>query len=204
MDCQREGACVVLLAVLAMGFAACGADSPSSPVDPPMPDPRCEGFYGDPNASTGVGSDTCFAKIEGDVTWTPRAWDANALEELRSRDLENPPAIPTEDPYLTPLELLPPPHGVCAVLSTGARTYRLETFDDTVEAELAGGIVTRGYACGYCSSLHDLAAYAETPDQTGPVRQCTIDNLGGTVEELAGCIEQAVGFTAPCVRRCRL
>jgi len=153
-----------------------------------------------PNASTGLDADACFAAIEGTTTWTPRLWDVASLADLRSWVLDNPPSIPTEDPYLAPPELLPEPLGVCAVIPIGKRTYRLETFEDAIAVERAGGIVTHGYACGRCSSLPDLAAYAEAPDQTGPVRQCALETLGGTVEELASCIEDRVGFTPPCAR----
>jgi hypothetical protein len=185
--------------VFAAILASCGSDSPGTPL-PPLPDPSCEGWFGDPNMNTGLNTEVCFARIEGDETWTPRAWDAAAIAALRSWTLENPPAVATEDPYQGAPGLPPEPDVVCAVMATGARTYRLETFESVVAAEDAGGNVTHGGPCGACSSLDDLAAYAETPDQTDPVRRCTIENLGGTVEELDSCIQAAVGFTLPCSR----
>jgi hypothetical protein len=54
--------------------------------------------------------------------------------------------------------------------------------------------------CGACSSLEDLAAYAEIPDQTDPVRQCAVAHTAGSVEELETCIRDAVGFSPPCAR----
>ena len=54
--------------------------------------------------------------------------------------------------------------------------------------------------CGTCSSLEDLAAYTESPDQTGPARQCAFENLDGTVEDIAACMQDALGFTPPCAQ----
>lgn len=181
-------------------MTSCGDDSPVGPPVPPLPDPTCNGLYGAPNENTGLSTDVCFARIEGDETWEPRVWDAAALAELRSWTPENPPPVLEEDPYLATPDLQPDEEAACAVMVTGEQAYRLETFESVSAAERAGGIVTHGIGCGSCSSLEDLAAYAETPDQTGPVRQCTIDNFGGTVEELDACIQDAVGFTPACAR----
>lgn len=189
---------VIFVATLVV--ASCGDDSPPEAPAPPLPDTSCTGWYGAPNENTGLSSDVCFARIEGDETWLPRIWNAASLAELRSWNLENPPPVLMEDPYLTTPDLQPDQEAVCAVMVTGEKVYRLEEFASASAAELAGEIVTHGVGCGSCSSLADLAAYAETPDQTEPVRQCAIDNLGGTVEELDACIQDAVGFTPPCAR----
>lgn len=186
--------------VAALVLAACSDAPDATGPEPPLPDPTCEGFYGAPNESTGLSGDVCFPRIEGEETWEPRAWDEASLAELRSWVLENPPGILTEDPYLATPGLRPDESAACAVIVTGERTYRLETFPSAGAAERAGGIVTHGIGCGACSALTDLAAYVETPDQTAPVRQCTIDNLGRTVEDLAACIRAAVGFSPPCAR----
>lgn len=193
----KQGALIFMFAAI---LAACGADSPGSLITPPLRDPSCVGLYGAPNMNTGLSTEVCLARIEGDATWTPRVWETAAIAELRSWTLENPPTIPTEDPYQTTPDLRPQEDAVCAVMITDERRHRLETFESAIAAELAGGIVTHGHACGRCSSLDDLAAYAEKPDQTGPVRQCTMENLGGTVEELDACIQSTVGFTPPCAR----
>lgn len=189
---------VVIVAALVL--QACGNDSSAELVAAPLPDPSCEGLYGAPNENTGLSDEQCAAQIENGDTWLPRLWDEAALSALREWTLENPPEVLTEDPYLTMPELEPDLEAVCALMMTGMRTYRLQTFGSANEAEMAGGIVTHGMACGSCSSLEDLAAYAETPDQTDPVRECTILNLGGSVEELDACIQEAVGFTPPCAR----
>ena len=190
----------LVIVVAALIVASCGDDSPAATPAPPLPNPSCEGLYGAPNENTGLSSDDCFARIEGNETWAPRVWDAAALAELRSWTLENPPVVLMEDPYLTTPDLQPDEEAVCAVMVTGEQAYRLQTFASSSAAELAGGIITHGVGCGSCSSLGDLAAYAETPDQAGPVRQCALENLQGTVEELDACIQDAVGFSPPCAR----
>lgn len=188
----------LVVVVAALTVSSCG-DASRAATALPLPDPSCEGRYGAPNENTGLSLDDCFARIEGNETWGPRVWDAAALADLRSWTLENPPVVLMEDPYLTTPDLQPDEEAVCAVMVTGLKEYRLKTFTSSSEAELAGGVVTHGFACGLCSSLEDLAAYAETTDQTGPVRQCALENQG-RVEELDACIQDAVGFTPPCAR----
>jgi hypothetical protein len=189
--------------LLSLAWTACD-DSP--PVDPPAPDPSCRGLYGSPNVNTGLDTDVCFPRIDGKETWTPRAWDASALAELLGWTLENPPPVLGENPYETTPDLQPDANAVCAVLVTGARTYRLQTFAaGAVEASIeaartAGGIITHGGRCGACSALADLEVYARVPDQTEPVRGCAASNLGGPVEDVDACIQQEVGFTPPCAR----
>lgn len=185
--------------VAAATLSTCSSED-SRAVQPPLPDPTCVGFYGNPNENTGLDTDQCFARIEGDELWTPRTWSADDIAALRTWTLDNPPTIPSEAPYETTPDLQPEPDSLCAVLVTGERTYRLETFENVAAAEAAGGVVTHGGACGLCSSLADLAAYAETPDQTNPVRQCTVDYLFGIREDLDACIQEAVGFTPACSR----
>jgi hypothetical protein len=149
---------------------------------------------------------TCFPRIEGTRTWTPRAWDAAALDSLRAFTLDATPAVLTENPYEVTPDLQPDPHAVCAVQMTGDHTYRLETYSEgSVEASLAaaeaaGGIITHGGACGACSSLADLEVYARIPDQTDPVRACAASHLGDPVEDVDACIQESVGFTPPCAR----
>jgi hypothetical protein len=189
-----------IVASIALIVASCGSDSPAQVEEPPLRDLDCLGLYGAPNENTGLSTEECFPRIENGETWFPRVWDEQAFAELRAWTLENPPPLLSEDPFLTMPDLEPDEEAACAVMITGTDTYRIETFPSPREAEAAGGIVTHGVACGACSSLEDLAAYAETPDQTEPVRRCSIENLGGTVEDLEACIEQAVGFTQPCAR----
>lgn len=190
-----------LLPLLAL--AACKEEAV---IPPPASDPSCRGLYGSPNGSTGLDADACFPRIEGAVTWTPRAWDASAFADLRAWTLDATPAVPTENPYEVTPDLQPDPYAVCAVLVTGEHRYRLETFREgsvkasVALAEAAGGRITHGGACGLCSSLADLEVYARIPDQTDPVRGCAASNLGGPVEDVDACIQESVGFTPPCSR----
>ena len=185
---------------LALALAACGDDGSVAAVAPPRPDPSCQGIYGSPSENTGLSSDVCVARVEGTETWTPRSWDAASLAALRAWTLEDPPSVPTEDPFETNPDLQPDEDAVCAFMRTGQRSYRLKTFESVSAAESAGGIVTHGVGCGVCSSLEDLAAYVEFPDQTGPVRQCALDNIGRPIDELDACIQAAVGLSPPCAR----
>ena len=144
----------LFICVCAAILISCGTDSPVTP--PPLPDPTCEGLYGDPNMNTGLSTDVCFARIEGVELWTPRVWDDAAIAELRSWTLENPPTVPTEDPYLTTPDLQPDEDAACAFMVTGEQTYRLETFESAIAAEIAGGIVTHGGACAHRSGISRL------------------------------------------------
>jgi len=194
--------CTPILA-LTLSLAACDE---GSVVAPPAVDTTCVGFYGNPNATTGLDSDRCFPRIEGDETWAPRQWQAAGFAELLSWTLENPSTVLADNPYETTPDLQPDVNAVCAVVVTGDHTYRLETFSETTvaasidAAETAGGIITHGGACGACSSLADLEVYARIPDQTEPIRSCAASNLGGPVEDVDSCIQDAVGFSPPCSR----
>ena len=48
-----------------------------------------------------------------------------------------------------------------------------------------------------CSSLVDLAVYAENTDLTDPVRACGLANMDGDVAALTTCIAE-IGFTEAC------
>lgn len=183
---------------------ACGAgDKDSAPegvLPAPYPDPSCEGWYGQPSETTGMDAETCVAAVPGDHgTWTPPAWSAEAVADLASWTLLDPPAVPEDDPYAGP-SLTPDESSVCGVaLDAAARSYRVQTFDSAEAAAGAGAVVTHGGACGLCSSLADLAVYAGISDLTGPVRQCGIAGLDGGLESTDQCL-QDLGFTPPCAR----
>ncbi len=189
--------------LLFLSPSACGEESV---IAPPAKDTTCEGLYGSPNDNTGLESGDCFPQIEGDKTWTPREWDTAGFAELLSWTLDNPPTVLADNPYVTTPELQPDANAVCAVMVTGADTYRLETFAEATAAEsieaatTAGGFITHGGACGACSSLADLEVYARIPDQTDPIRNCASENLGAPVEDVDACIQGAVGFSPPCAR----
>ncbi|MGC6514839.1 MAG: hypothetical protein ACON4N_10110 [Myxococcota bacterium] len=182
---------------MAIGVMLGSCGTPALEVEP---DPTCDGFYGQPNENTGLDSETCGPVVEGEaLTWTPRSWDEAALTDLRSRQLVNPPEVPNDDPYVATPDLVPDSESVCAVTLLEDETYRLETFSDAVTAHEAGAIVTHGGACGLCSSLEDLAAYAGTPDLTQPVRSCGLRGLGGDIDGVDTCIQE-LGFTPACAR----
>ena len=164
-----------------------------------MPDPTCVGFYGAPNATTGLDADTCWPSVDGDAgSWEPPSWSAGDLDSLRAWTLLDPPVAPAQDPYDGAAPPAPDP-AVCAVdaLDAAAGTYRLATFASADEAAAAGASVTHGGACGLCSTLADLAVYAGIPDLTDPVRQCGLEGVLGEFDDTVACLE-GLGFTPPC------
>ena len=177
-------------------LVACGGVQTANPT----PDVSCDGLYGSPNENTGLTLDTCFPSIRGDTDWEPPTWDDEALAALREWILDDPPAVPTEDPYITSPDLQPNDSAVCAFHKTGKRSYRLETHASVTAAQEAGGIVTHGGACGLCSSLEELAAYAGTSDLTEPVRTCGLNGLTGDLDAVDDCIQETVGFSPACSR----
>lgn len=194
---------IILILFTALSLSSCLVKSSAGP---PAVDPTCTGFYGSPNGNTGLDANTCFPRIEGNQTWTPRVWDAAGLADLLTWSLDNPPPVLAADPYETTPALQPAKSAVCAVMVTGRNSYRLESFSkgtagrSIAAAQAAGGIITHGGACGACSSLADLEVYARIPDQTDPVRNCGASHLGAPVEDIDSCIQGAVGFTPPCSR----
>ena len=78
--------------------------------------------------------------------------------------------------------------------------YTMKTFDSKDEALQAGYTVTHQNHCGTCSTLKDLAVYIGIPDLTTPTRLCTKRGQGkqANLDEVAKCIEDAVGFTPMC------
>lgn len=176
-------------------IAACGSSEPTV-----IPDPTCEGMYGDPNENTGLTTAQCFPEIRGDTTWVPPKWTDARLQALRDWTLLDPPQVPSDNPYETTPDLQPDEVSVCGFLPEGEATYRLVTYATVEEAEDSGATVTHGGACGLCSSLEDLAAYAATPDLTQPVRACGVAGLTDGVDGIDECIQESVGFTPPCSR----
>ncbi|MGB1018256.1 MAG: hypothetical protein ACPGVH_04245 [Chitinophagales bacterium] len=75
----------------------------------------------------------------------------------------------------------------------------METFKTKEEANAAGGIVTHYDACGACSTLKDLAVYAEKLDLGADVRLCTFYNLSNPIDSLIDCLE-GIGLTKPCAQ----
>lgn len=78
--------------------------------------------------------------------------------------------------------------------------YTMKTFASKDEALQAGYTITHQNQCGTCSTLKDLAVYIGIPDLTTPTRLCTKRGQGkaDNLDEVAKCIEEAVGFTPMC------
>jgi hypothetical protein len=182
-------------------LAACDKappDSAAAAPPPPWPDPTCEGpLFGAPNATTGLEEADCAAFVEGaDLRWTPTLLSADDLAALRGAVLLDT-LVLESDPYEGPAPEAADAERVCGVVIEESG-YRLVTFEDPDAARAAGAFVSHGGPCGLCSTLTDLAVYAEQPDLTAPVRACGLASLGD-VEATAACIA-ALGFTAPCAQ----
>jgi hypothetical protein len=184
---------------LALVLSLTGLSGCSEP--PPETEPTCEDtrLFGAPNAVTGLTSEQCgpscpCAGFESAVFTTQR------IDALRGLTLVSPFAELTETPYGgAPPE--PSPDGtVCAVVvdDEAAGSYDLATFASEAAAADAGALLTHHDACGRCSTLQDLAVYAETLDLTAPVRQCGVENFGDH-EGTVACLSQ-LGFTLPCAQ----
>lgn len=188
------------LSTLAALFAAlvlggCGGD--------PVDTGGCEYLFGSPGIATGLDASACRPErvCDGSEPFVPPEYGPDAIEALRTRTLVDPPALLPADPYddlsLVPIDI----GGVCAVFADDSVPdgYRLETVADRQSAEAAGGVVTHAGACGACSSLQDLAVYLEMPDLGGPVRECSLIDLGGNPQATEDCILD-LGFTKPCAQ----
>ncbi|TVQ89242.1 MAG: hypothetical protein EA397_15835 [Deltaproteobacteria bacterium] len=161
----------------------------------------CEGerLFGTPNAATGLGEDQCRPTCSCDSDpWSPPDYPASEIAAWRDWSLDEPFTPPSSDPYADP-DPFPPegPDTVCAVVPTGERSYRLQTYDSTQQARRDGGRPTHFGTCGLCSTLVDLAVYADTPDLTEPVRTCGLDHLTGPAQAHVACLTD-LGFTEPC------
>ena len=172
--------------VLVAAIAACGGSEPE-----PVPCDDCDALFGRPSDATGLEDGMCAPTCGA---FAPPSYDAVFIDALRTPVLLDPPARLVDDPYAD----APPPRdadAVCAVTFVDAATYRLDTFAD---ATSVGDVtITHHGACGLCSSLHDLAVYAGTPDLTEPVRACGIEGFTGGKGANVACLE-ALGFSGPC------
>lgn len=167
----------------------------------PAEPPSCEGerLFGVPNTATGLESEQCgpSCACEGE-SWSPPDYSAAQIDAWRRWSLDEPYPEPAGDPYADPAD--PPSEGpdtVCAVLPTGERRYQLQTYDSSRSALRAGARPTHFGSCGLCSTLVDLAVYADTPDLTEPVRACGLTHLTGPPESHVACLTD-LGFTEPC------
>lgn len=156
----------------------------------------CTPLFGVPSERTGVAAGACGPAC-GCEDVVAAELDAAALGRLRVWVLDVPWAELTEDPY----ESEPPLSGdsVCvASFDVAAGVYNLDTapagFTETPTA-----VITHRGACGLCSTLRDLAAYAQNADLTEPVRQCGLAGIRDGAEANIACLE-ALGFTRPCAQ----
>ena len=174
-----------------------GADAPQDAAHDTAPDAKiCAQMFGVPSERTGLTADACGPSCTCDDLVAVELAEAD-LANLRAWQLAAPLAELVEDPY----DSEPPPASddVCvAEFDAATGVYALTTqpagFTDTPTA-----VVTHRGACGLCSTLHDLAAYAQTADLTEPVRQCGLDGIRDGAEANIACLE-ALGFTRPCAQ----
>lgn len=157
-------------------------------------------LFGLPNAKTGLTAEACGPTCTcGGQPWTPETWTPTRISQLRGYVLAVPLPEVLTDPYLLEPPAPPAPETVCAVVREPGLAYALKTFASAALAESASAIPTHQGGCGVCSTLADLAVYAEQPDLTDPVRQCGLDFLGGPREDHIACL-QKLGFTLPCAQ----
>jgi hypothetical protein len=157
-------------------------------------------LFGRPNEKTGLDASACGPACDGcggafeEAPWTPER-----IAALRTWTIIDPPALLDADPYAS-LAPVVPDGAVCGVLvlDEAARTYELADFASDAEAVAAGARVTHQGVCGLCSTLEDLAVYAEELDLTAPVRACGIESAGDLAANVA-CLE-GLGFTPPCAQ----
>jgi hypothetical protein len=196
-----------LLLSLGLSAALIGCKG-SSLVDPELEDVATSdadagacsgGLFGRPSEHTGLDSSQCEPRCTcgGSIHEAP-VFDAARLAALRAWTLLDPPAVPTSDPYVAGNPAPASSSTVCAVLTdSGSGTYRLGTFDTSTAALDAGGVITHRGPCGLCSTLEDLAVYAEVTDLTTPVRACGLLGLTDGFDVLLACVED-IGFSSPC------
>jgi len=177
----RAGAALSVLAAVACG----GSDEP-------------EPLFGAPVPLTGLSSDQCTPSCAC-LDFVSRDFTPAQIAQLRQ--WQNTAALtgPSADPYQEPVP--DRPEGVCAIVvdDLAAKTYHPQDFSSAEAAEAAGAILTHHDACGLCSTLADLAVYAEDRDVGSPVRECGLANFDKPFEDLVACIE-GIGFTNPCAR----
>lgn len=177
-----------------------GAAITTGPAGPAVDEP-CAGevLFGRPVEKTGLGPDQCGPVCScGGAPWTAPEYGEDEIAALLQRELQDPPALLTADPYAGPTPEPGPPDEVCAVVPDGLQ-YRLATYASASAAREDGATPTHFGACGLCSSLADLAVYMRYPDLGAPVTQCGVDNLAGPMEAHLECLA-GLGFTPACAQ----
>lgn len=162
----------------------------------------CGTLFGVPGPATGLSSEQCAPTCGcGADAWTPPSYTAQDLSALRAWTLVDPPVPQETSPYETPEDFPERPAELCGwlVVDAAVKTYRTQTFGSLDALAAAGATLTHEGACGMCSSLEDLAVYIDSPDLTGPVRQCGLLGFREGEEANIACLLD-LGFTEPCAR----
>jgi hypothetical protein len=161
----------------------------------------CSGtvLFGTPGPKTGLDNSQCQPSCScGGATKTAVPLQPDDLQRLRGLQLAVPLPELTSDPYLLPAPPVPA-DAVCGVVLQPAGQYALQDFASVAAAKAAGAVASHSGVCGLCSTLADLAVYAEQPDLTDPVRDCGLVHAGGEPADHVACL-QALGFTKPCAQ----
>jgi hypothetical protein len=175
-------------------------DTSRDGADLPDAGATCRTLYGSPVEQTGLTDEQCRPDCaECGAGASASTFDADDLAFLRDAELLDPPAELTDDPYDADPPPTAQPDAVCAVEFDGPATYRLQTYESAIQAEMAGATVTHHGACGLCSTLEDLAAYVDNPDLTAPVRECGLVGIREGEEASIACLTE-LGFTLPCAQ----
>lgn len=202
----------MVIGMVCLTLSACGQTQPNEPdatladgAPDVLVDQRadsgspCDVLFGTPNANTGLSAEQCRPVCEcGGARFEARSWSATDFASLRAFVMS--PEFPqlSADPYDSPAASVG--NEVCAVIvdDQTSRRYHVETFTSAEAATTANATITHNGPCGVCSTLTDLAVYAETPDLTAPVRSCGLSNLNNFAG-LVTCLE-GLGFTLPCAQ----
>lgn len=180
------------LILFLISLSGCFKDSPLN---------SCEGkMFGRPITNTGLSLEKCMPSFEC-LGFTSKEFSPQEITALKDWTLLQAFSEIVANPYENTLNLPPSDGWVCGVIIENLenKTYRLQNYESSQKAEIDGAIVTHFDLCGVCSTLEDLAVYAENLDIGANVRQCGFQNFTTPFESLVGCI-QDLGFSLPCAQ----
>lgn len=155
-------------------------------------------MYGVPVSNTGLSSINCNTACK-DSSIISKEFSSEELQLLREYTNSQVIEEILENPYKTELNINST--GFCAVVieDVEAKKYHLETFSTQEEALEVGAVITHVDACGACSTLQDLAVYAENLDLGATVRKQALRNFTKPFDSLLVSME-AIGLTKPCAQ----